>query len=278
MNGPAPTTSRASSRSIRSPCSKATSDVFGDGSVTILSTPGHTPGHQSLLVKLPKTGAIVLSGDAVHFKDNWENRRVPAANFSKEQTLASMQRIVRRAEQRTRRSSGSTTTRPSAMARRWRRSFTSKAISAARRPVAGFGAAGAFRVQRARRNEIPQTRISAKIDHIDLRRRGRPSPQASLSLWRSLIVNPTEFVRAMVAWVSSLMALFCANCAAKGRAKLCVGRRRSHAQQQQRAQRHEAERGGDDQHAASHPVDQEAEQSGAGACAIRAGAPSRPSR
>jgi len=39
-------------------------DVFGDGSVTILSTPGHTPGHQSLLVRLPKTGYVVLSGDA----------------------------------------------------------------------------------------------------------------------------------------------------------------------------------------------------------------------
>src|SRR5262245_44744650 len=39
-------------------------DVFGDGSVMIISTPGHTPGHQSLLVKLPKTGAILLSGDA----------------------------------------------------------------------------------------------------------------------------------------------------------------------------------------------------------------------
>ena len=69
-------------------------DVFGDGSVTILSTPGHTPGHQSLLVKLPKTGALVLSGDAVHFKSNWDNRGVPSNNFSKEQTLASMQRIA----------------------------------------------------------------------------------------------------------------------------------------------------------------------------------------
>ena len=68
-------------------------DVFGDGSLTILSTPGHTPGHQSLLVKLPNTGAIVLSGDAVHFKSNWENRGVPVNNFSKEQTLASMQKI-----------------------------------------------------------------------------------------------------------------------------------------------------------------------------------------
>ena len=69
-------------------------DVFGDGSVTILATPGHTPGHQSLLVKLPKTGALVLSGDAVHFKSNWENRGVPSNNTDKDQTLASMQRIA----------------------------------------------------------------------------------------------------------------------------------------------------------------------------------------
>jgi N-acyl homoserine lactone hydrolase len=68
-------------------------DLFGDGSVTIVSTPGHTPGHQSLLVKLPKTGAVVLSGDAAHFKDNWDNRRVPSINFNKEQTLASMQKL-----------------------------------------------------------------------------------------------------------------------------------------------------------------------------------------
>ena len=69
-------------------------DVFGDGSVTILATPGHTPGHQSLLVKLPKTGALVLSGDVVHFSANWENRRVPSINFDKEKTAASMQRVA----------------------------------------------------------------------------------------------------------------------------------------------------------------------------------------
>jgi len=68
-------------------------DIFGDGSLTILSTPGHTPGHQSLLVKLPKTGEIVLSGDAVHFKANWDNRGVPSMNFNKDQTAASMQKI-----------------------------------------------------------------------------------------------------------------------------------------------------------------------------------------
>jgi N-acyl homoserine lactone hydrolase len=68
-------------------------DVFGDGSVVILSTPGHTPGHQSLLVTLPRTGAVLLTGDAVHFRDNWEHKRVPTMNTDKDQTLASMARL-----------------------------------------------------------------------------------------------------------------------------------------------------------------------------------------
>jgi N-acyl homoserine lactone hydrolase len=69
-------------------------DVFGDGSITIIATPGHTAGHQSLLVRLPKTGAVLLSGDAVHFKDNWDHRRVPGINFNAEQTSASMQKLA----------------------------------------------------------------------------------------------------------------------------------------------------------------------------------------
>lgn len=69
-------------------------DVFGDGSVRIISTPGHTPGHQSLLVRLANAGTVLLSGDAVHFRDNWENRRVPSMNVSREHTLASLQRIA----------------------------------------------------------------------------------------------------------------------------------------------------------------------------------------
>jgi N-acyl homoserine lactone hydrolase len=69
-------------------------DIFGDGSVVIYSTPGHTPGHQSLLVRLPKTGPVLLSGDAVHFSENWENRRVPARNFSQEQSVASMEKLA----------------------------------------------------------------------------------------------------------------------------------------------------------------------------------------
>ena len=42
-------------------------DVFGDGSVVIVATPGHTPGHQSLLVNLRNTGRVVLSGDLYHY-------------------------------------------------------------------------------------------------------------------------------------------------------------------------------------------------------------------
>ena len=42
-------------------------DVFGDGTVVIIATPGHTPGHQSLFIKLAKTGPVVLSGDLYHY-------------------------------------------------------------------------------------------------------------------------------------------------------------------------------------------------------------------
>ena len=70
-------------------------DVFGDGSVTLLSTPGHTPGHQSLLVHLAKAGWIVLTGDAAHFQDNWDHDRVPAINTSAEQTHASHARLAK---------------------------------------------------------------------------------------------------------------------------------------------------------------------------------------
>jgi N-acyl homoserine lactone hydrolase len=70
-------------------------DVFGDGSVTIVSTPGHTPGHQSLLVKLPKTGALILTGDLVHFQYMWDKKIVPAFNFNKEQSLISIERVAK---------------------------------------------------------------------------------------------------------------------------------------------------------------------------------------
>jgi N-acyl homoserine lactone hydrolase len=67
-------------------------DVFGDGSVIMLATPGHTPGHHSLLVKLP-THNFVISGDAVHFRENYENDGVPWFNYDRAETLASIGRL-----------------------------------------------------------------------------------------------------------------------------------------------------------------------------------------
>jgi N-acyl homoserine lactone hydrolase len=69
-------------------------DVFGDGSVVILSTPGHTPGHQCLLVRLPNRGPVVLPGDMVHFQENWIHRRVPSRNFDQAQSAASMEKVA----------------------------------------------------------------------------------------------------------------------------------------------------------------------------------------
>jgi N-acyl homoserine lactone hydrolase len=70
-------------------------DVFGDGSVTLVSTPGHTPGHQSLLVHLRNSGFIVLSGDVVHLEENFENNIVPSLNTDKAESIASMDKIRR---------------------------------------------------------------------------------------------------------------------------------------------------------------------------------------
>lgn len=70
-------------------------DVFGDGSVTLVSTPGHTPGSQSLLVHLKHSGFIILSGDVVHLEENFEKDTVPSLNTDKAASIASMERIKR---------------------------------------------------------------------------------------------------------------------------------------------------------------------------------------
>ncbi|MBS0367308.1 MAG: N-acyl homoserine lactonase family protein [Proteobacteria bacterium] len=70
-------------------------DVFGDGSVTILKAPGHTPGHQVLELKLAKAGVVVLSGDLYHQRRSRAERLVPPFNSSRADTLASMDRIER---------------------------------------------------------------------------------------------------------------------------------------------------------------------------------------
>jgi N-acyl homoserine lactone hydrolase len=70
-------------------------DVFGDGSVTLISTPGHTPGHQSLLVHLKNSGFVILSGDVAHSEENFEKDIVPSLNTDKAASIASMERVRR---------------------------------------------------------------------------------------------------------------------------------------------------------------------------------------
>jgi N-acyl homoserine lactone hydrolase len=71
----------------------ADKDVFGDGTVVMLRTPGHTPGHSSLLVRLKDKGPVILVGDAVHFHENYDHEGVPGFNYDRAQTIASIQRI-----------------------------------------------------------------------------------------------------------------------------------------------------------------------------------------
>jgi N-acyl homoserine lactone hydrolase len=68
-------------------------DVFGDGSVIMLSTPGHTPGHHSLLVKLGDKGNVLITGDLAHFRENYDSNGVPTFNTSRAETLASLDRF-----------------------------------------------------------------------------------------------------------------------------------------------------------------------------------------
>ena len=68
-------------------------DVFGDGSVTLVSTPGHTPGSQSLLVHLRNSGFIILSGDVVHLEQNFEKDIVPSLNTDKAASIESMEKV-----------------------------------------------------------------------------------------------------------------------------------------------------------------------------------------
>lgn len=68
-------------------------DVFGDGTVVVLSTPGHTPGHQVVAVKLANRGTIVLGGDLYHYPEERTTGRTPTFEFDAAQSKVSRARI-----------------------------------------------------------------------------------------------------------------------------------------------------------------------------------------
>lgn len=73
-------------------------DLFGDTTVQFIATPGHTAGHQSLLVKLKETGTVIISGDIAYYEENYEKQGIPTFNADKEQSLLSIQKIKRMVE------------------------------------------------------------------------------------------------------------------------------------------------------------------------------------
>jgi len=68
-------------------------DVFGDGTVVIKPSPGHTPGHQSLYLKLANTGPVLLSGDLYHYPEEITYKKVPNFDTNREQTAKSRESI-----------------------------------------------------------------------------------------------------------------------------------------------------------------------------------------
>ena len=74
-------------------------DVFGDGSVVIFETPGHTPGHTSLQLMMPEAGPVLLAGDLYHRSESRELKRVPRFNYDEAMTLASMDAFEARAKE-----------------------------------------------------------------------------------------------------------------------------------------------------------------------------------
>ena len=68
-------------------------DVFGDGTVRLISTPGHTPGHQVLLVRLAKRGPVLLAGDLYHYPEERTTGKVPTFEYNVEQSKASRAKV-----------------------------------------------------------------------------------------------------------------------------------------------------------------------------------------
>lgn len=67
-------------------------DIFGDGRVVLFPTPGHTPGHQSMLVRLDG-GAVILVGDAAYLPEKMKARALPPILWSPDKMIESFERI-----------------------------------------------------------------------------------------------------------------------------------------------------------------------------------------
>jgi N-acyl homoserine lactone hydrolase len=68
-------------------------DLFGDGTIRLLETPGHSAGHMSILLELDETGRVLLTADAADNRAQWDGREHPRALFSREDAARSLERL-----------------------------------------------------------------------------------------------------------------------------------------------------------------------------------------
>jgi N-acyl homoserine lactone hydrolase len=71
----------------------STTDLLGDGSVRLVATPGHTPGHLSVLLRAPGRGPVLLVGDAVYTLRNLREEILPAITYDDETSRRSMREL-----------------------------------------------------------------------------------------------------------------------------------------------------------------------------------------
>lgn len=74
-------------------------DVFGDGAIQFISTPGHTAGHQSLLLHLEETGYVLITGDISYYEEHYQQKGVPVFNTDPVQSIQSIEKVQRLVEQ-----------------------------------------------------------------------------------------------------------------------------------------------------------------------------------
>lgn len=68
-------------------------DLFGDGTVRLMETPGHSAGHTSLLLALEESGPMLLTADASDNRDQWEGRAHPRSLHSRDSANRSLERL-----------------------------------------------------------------------------------------------------------------------------------------------------------------------------------------
>ena len=68
-------------------------DLFNDGSIIIYFTPGHTPGHQSVLINLPNSGPMFFAADSCYTQQNINDDVLPGLMWNAGETVKSVQRM-----------------------------------------------------------------------------------------------------------------------------------------------------------------------------------------